>query len=73
MNYEELIGFIETTNIKFKFEDVVRVSEIITKIDFDRILQKDYQIIKEFFSTASTLNLIPKEYNEKINLLITKM
>ncbi len=73
MNYEELISFIETTNIKFKFEDVVRVSEIITKIDFEIILKKDYQIIKDFFSTASTLNLIPKEYNEKISLLIVKM
>lgn len=73
MNYEELVCFIKKTDIEFKFEDVIKVSKIIIEIDFNTILEKDYQIIKDFFSTASSLNLIPKEYDKQLKILIKKM
>jgi len=72
MSYNDFIEFIQRTDVKFNFETVVKCCTTIIEIDFDSIEQKDYQLIKDFFTTASSLKLIPKEYNKQIDELLEK-
>jgi len=72
MNYEEFISFIKTTNIKFDFNAVVEGCKIVTEKELSSIPNTDYKIIKDFFSRASSLNLIPKEYDSKVTLLMNQ-
>lgn len=73
MSYNDFIEFIQRTDVKFNFETVVKCCTTIIEIDFDSIEQKDYQLIKDFFTTASSLKLIPKEYNKQIDELLEKI
>ena len=72
MNYEEFIRLIQT-DYTCNFEFVIQGCQIMIEKEFDSIATIDYPFIKDFFSYAGAVNLIPVEYNEKINSIMNKM